>query len=226
MALKVGELYAVIRLEDGGFREELKAAQRALEGFKIGLESSRRAGAACVRLVGNDLAQAALGGLGKLRASGVSIGRNFAQALARGIASGMPFIQNAARSAALAAKKAAEAALQIHSPSKVSMKLGGYFSQGMADGILKNARSVSLASGRMAEMAASGLRYTPVRRAAAYSVPSDAALTIDYDRLAAAMAQRQTVLVSNGRVLARSTAADNSQALGAYKRRVAMGYGG
>ncbi len=205
------------------FDAELKSfSDGAGTSFAAEFGSSGKAPAAAA---GTEIASEVKASATKALQAGATLGANFAGSLAKGIRDSIAKIRSAALAAALAAKKAVQSALQIHSPSKVSMKLGGYFSQGMADGILKNARSVSLASGRMAEMAASGLRYTPVRRAAS-SVPSDVALTIDYDRLAGAMAQRQTVLVSNGRVLARSTAADNSQALGAYKRRVAMGYGG
>lgn len=159
--------------------------------------------------------------LGALSGQGRSAGLNFARGLAGGIASGTPAIRSAARRAAQAARRAAEAELQIHSPSRVGIKIGGYFSEGVAGGIGQGVRMVSGAANALARSAQRGMTR---REAANERVP--AAQTIDYDRLAQAMAEHQTVLVSNGKVLARSTAADNSQALGAYKRKVAKGYGG
>ena len=152
--------------------------------------------------------------LGALSGQGRSAGLNFARGLAGGITAGTPAIRSAAR-------RAAEAELQIHSPSRVGIKIGGYFSEGVAGGIGQGTRMVSGAANALARSAQRGMAR---REAANERVP--AAQTIDYDRLAQAMAEHQTVLVSNGKVLARSTAADNSQALGAYKRKVAKGYGG
>lgn len=200
MAMQVGELFATLTLDDSAFYRATASAQSALAALSRSL--------------------------GALSGQGRSAGLNFARGLAGGITAGTPAIRGAARRAAQAARRAAQAELQIHSPSKVSLKIGGYFSEGMADGILKNMRMVSGAATQLAGMAAAGLTYTPVRRPGSTFAGAQSVQTIDYDRLAQAMAEHQTVLVSNGKVLARSTAADNSQALGAYKRRVAKGYGG
>lgn len=211
---------------DGGSEAFYSAGSSGGSSYATGVSDAIEDGQDNVQTAANGLADSAQSGTASMKNSGVSVGRNFAQSLARGITAGMPAIQNAARAAALAAKRAAESALQIHSPSKVSLKIGGYFSEGMADGILKNMRMVSGAATQLAGMAAAGLKYTPVRRPGSTFAGAQSVQTIDYDRLAQAMAEHQTVLVSNGKVLARSTAADNSQALGAYKRRVAKGYGG
>lgn len=211
---------------EGGSEAFYSAGSSGGSSYATGAADAIEDGQGNVQIAANGLADSAQSGAASMKNSGVSIGRNFAQSLARGITAGTPAIQNAARAAALAAKRAAESALQIHSPSKVSLKIGGYFSEGMADGILKNMRMVSGAATQLAGMAAAGLKYTPVRRPGSTFAGAQSAQTIDYDRLAQAMAEHQTVLVSNGKVLARSTAADNSQALGAYKRRVAKGYGG
>lgn len=211
---------------EGGSEAFYSAGSSGGSSYATGVSDAIGDGQDNVQTAAHGLADSAQSGAASMKNSGVSVGRNFAQSLARGITAGTPAIQNAARAAALAAKRAAESALQIHSPSKVSLKIGGYFSEGMADGILKNMRMVSGAATQLAGMAAAGLKYTPVRRPGSTFAGAQSAQTIDYDRLAQAMAEHQTVLVSNGKVLARSTAADNSQALGAYKRRVAKGYGG
>lgn len=200
MAMQVGELFATLKLDDSAFYKATASAQSALSALSRALSG--------------------------LSGQGRTAGLNFARGLAGGITSGTPYIRSAAASAALAAKRAAEQALQIHSPSRVSLKIGGYFSEGMADGILKEARRVSGAASQLAGMAAAGLNYTPVRRAESTFFSAQNVQAIDYDRLAQAMANQQTLLISNGKVLARSTAADNSEALGAYNRRVAKGYGG
>lgn len=211
---------------EGGSEAFYSAGSSGGSSYATGVSDAIGDGQDNVQTAAHGLADSAQSGAASMKNSGVSVGRNFAQSLARGITAGTPAIQNAARAAALAAKRAAESALQIHSPSKVSLKIGGYFSEGMADGILKNMRMVSGAATQLAGMAAAGLKYTPARRPGSTFAGAQSAQTIDYDRLAQAMAEHQTVLVSNGKVLARSTAADNSQALGAYKLRVAKGYGG
>lgn len=217
---------ATTSTSEGGSEAFYSAGSSGGSSYATGVSDAIGDGQDNVQTAAHGLANSAQSGAASMKNSGVSVGRNFAQSLARGITAGTPAIQNAARAAALAAKRAAESALQIHSPSKVSLKIGGYFSEGMADGILKNMRMVSGAATQLAGMAAAGLKYTPVRRPGSTFAGAQSAQTIDYDRLAQAMAEHQTVLVSNGKVLARNTAADNSQALGAYKRRVAKGYGG
>lgn len=199
--MQVGELFATLKLDDSAFYKATASAQSALSALSRALSG--------------------------LSGQGRTAGLNFARGLAGGITSGTPYIRSAAASAALAAKRAAEQALQIHSPSKVSLKIGGYFSEGMADGILKEARRVSGAASQLAGMAAADLRDAPAPRLGGLSESAQGRVqAIDYDRLAQAMANQQTLLISNGKVLARSTAADNSEALGAYNRRVAKGYGG
>ncbi len=96
----------------------------------------------------------------------------------------------AVRSIALAAAQAARSALQINSPSKVFAQIGDYTGQGFEGGLKQSMMRARATMGALMNPA-----YLTGGNGSTSSVPSDAALTIDYDRLAAAMAQRQTVLV-------------------------------
>ena len=71
----------------------------------------------------------------KLTQSAMSAGQCFADGISNGINNNQWKISNAAKNSALAAKNAFNGALQIHSPSRVMMKAGGYFTEGVAIGI-------------------------------------------------------------------------------------------
>ena len=88
-----------------------------------------------------------------ISASGTQGGKMFSSGLAAGIRAGKSSITSAAREVARAAVSAANAALKIQSPSRVMMKSGGYFDEGFAKGILKEAATVRNASAYMANMA-------------------------------------------------------------------------
>ena len=153
-----------------------------------------------------------------------SIGVSAVNGIIAGVNSRRAALISTMRSIALAAAQAARSALKINSPSKVFTQIGEYTGLGFEDGLKRSmikARStmgVLMNPAYLTGRTAGGGRIMGMARA-----PEPA---LDYDRLAEIMAGHQTVLVSNGRVLARNTAADNSEALGAYKRRVAKGYGG
>ena len=64
-----------------------------------------------------------------------SAGQNFSNGISTGIRNNQWRVSNAAKDSAVAAKNAFNSALQIHSPSRVMMKSGGWFTEGIALGI-------------------------------------------------------------------------------------------
>ena len=87
----------------------------------------------------------------------VSAMRSSGEAYANGIATGMSSNQwkiiQAARNSGLSAKNAFNAALQIHSPSRVMAKSGRYFDAGVASGIESDMADIESAASKVAELA-------------------------------------------------------------------------
>ena len=71
----------------------------------------------------------------KMIESATSAGQSFADGVTAGINNNQWKVSNAAKNSALAAKNAFNSALQIHSPSRVMKKAGGFFTEGIALGI-------------------------------------------------------------------------------------------
>lgn len=107
--------------------------------------------------------------LASARSAGAALGQGFAN----GIASKYSAVMSAANRIANAAANRIRSALRIHSPSKVSFELGGYFGEGFADGIY--------ASMRMAQQSVNalsvGARSTLAVSAAAPAAQSPAGLS-------------------------------------------------
>lgn len=85
--------------------------------------------------------------------AGKQIGMDFSIGLARGIRGGMGSVVDAARAVAAAAAAASRAALDIHSPSRVSEGIGLQFAAGFAGGIADKENAVSRAAGRLCGIA-------------------------------------------------------------------------
>lgn len=77
-----------------------------------------------------------------------------------GIEGGKSGVVNAARNMATAARDAANSALEIHSPSKVFARIGGFVAQGMAQG-MNSDTSPAVASASMAQSAANAAVSAP-----------------------------------------------------------------
>lgn len=84
-------------------------------------------------------------GRGKVYNAGAYISKGFAQ----GMRSCMAEIESAARRMAAAADKAVRAKAKIHSPSKVSAKLGDYWGTGFVNGIMDKVKEVKRASEKL-----------------------------------------------------------------------------
>lgn len=80
-----------------------------------------------------------------------SAGMDLMRGLVQGIMNGMSWVVNAAKNVAQSAVNAAKSALGIHSPSRVFRGIGGYISQGLGIGILKDGNRAIDASRRLAK---------------------------------------------------------------------------
>lgn len=100
------------------------------DAIKAGTGTTRAAVSAVM-----DAAKAAANGLGS---AGTTAGLQFSQGLANGIISGRNGVAQAAAQVATAAVQAAQANLEIHSPSKIAEYFGRMFDSGLARGIRKN----------------------------------------------------------------------------------------
>lgn len=89
-----------------------------------------------------------------------SLGGYASEGFENGLTSRMGYVYNAARSIAIEAMNAAQEALDSHSPSRETMKLGEYFSQGMAIGILNLGDRVENAGYTIADKAKLALSDT------------------------------------------------------------------
>lgn len=101
-------------------------------------------------------------------------GYNLAAGLARGIRGGQSLAVNAARNMVQAAIVAANAAADVHSPSRVFYKIGDYMVQGMANALSDGEPSVYTAGQSMTEKAVEGAR----RAAAMLSTVVDSDLDV------------------------------------------------
>lgn len=89
-----------------------------------------------------------------------SLGGYASEGFENGLTSRMGYVYDAARSIAIEAMNAAQEALDSHSPSRETMKLGEYFSQGMAIGILNLGDRVENAGYTIADKAKLALSDT------------------------------------------------------------------
>ena len=80
-------------------------------------------------------------------------GDNFANGVARGIIRNKWVVENAARELANAGNNAYKNALQIHSPSRVMMKSGSFFAEGVELGISEGISGVEKTATKMADIA-------------------------------------------------------------------------
>ncbi|MBP3409685.1 MAG: phage tail tape measure protein [Clostridia bacterium] len=162
-----------------------------------------------------------------MKSSGINAGKMFSSGIASGILSGKGIIANAARKVAQAAIDAANAKLQIASPSRVMEKSGGFFSEGFARGIWNAAQSAVSAASGMASMAANA---ATIRRPVGGFVVGGASAygggaVIDYDRMAEAMSNYQMVMNMDGKRVAKINARNAERAQNSRRYGLALGYG-
>ena len=194
------------------------AAQSAVDGLASGIASGGGAAVSAAAGISRSVAQA----LGSAAASAPSLGGRFSAGLASGIASGRSAVIAAAASVARAAISAAQSALQIHSPSRVTADFGEAFDRGFVKGMLTRSPEVVRAVERVVTVTPSATAEAVAARAVSPVPPRE---RVDYDRLAAAAASRPTVLMLDGRTLAEASAAQTARAQNARTRRIAVRYG-
>ena len=135
--------------------------------------------------------------------------------ISQGFASGMQSCLGAVRAAAAALASAAEAAVRakakIHSPSRVTGKLGQYWGKGLGLGMLKEARFVERASEKLVSIP----NITTPRLAAAYS----GEMSADYDYYRNSEYTIEVPLTVDGREVARATASYTQEELNKKQTR-------
>ena len=156
-------------------------------------------------------------------------GYNLSFGMAQGILSGQSTVINAAVRVAQAAIRAANNTLEVHSPSRVLMETGQNAGQGLAIGMMNEISAVERASQSVASALIEGstVRNPALRAAVPYheSRQRRETLSIDYDRLAQAMARLNIRLDYDGRTVGRIGAEDTARGQAEYRRSTALGFG-
>ena len=174
----------------------------------------------------------ALSGVGSglsLSDQGVSIGKSMTDGLAKGIRDGKSQVIKAAAEVATAAIREAKNKLEVHSPSRVFAEIGRMNDEGLAKGMLGGIRLVSRSASEVAQASADAMSFKPNngfgRLAAMSAGYNNNQNSIDYDRLADAVASRPAYFDVNGKRIATATVTDNSEALTARNKRILAGVG-
>ncbi|MCM3090203.1 MULTISPECIES: phage tail tape measure protein [unclassified Cytobacillus] len=87
-----------------------------------------------------------------------NIGRNIIQGLINGLTGMLGSLMRTASNIANSIKDKIKGALRIHSPSRVAIELGGFFTEGLEDGLLSRAKQLMKASTQIGETVAVGTR--------------------------------------------------------------------
>lgn len=152
-----------------------------------------------------------------MNGSGINAGKMFSAGIATGILSGRSGVISAAISVARAAVSAMRSELQIHSPSRVTQKLGEMTGQGFEQGMVESLNAAI----RSAQGIVGSMNLTP--RLSAPDLSS--AFASAAGSIADAEGSRPIYLNVNGRTLATVTAADTRRAQNSYNRTIALGVG-
>ena len=152
-----------------------------------------------------------------MNGSGINAGKMFSAGIATGILSGRSGVISAAISVARAAVSAMRSELQIHSPSRVTQKLGEMTGQGFELGMVESLNAAI----RSAQNVVGSMNLTPRLNAPDLS----SAFASAAGSIADAEGSRPIYLNVNGRTLATVTAADTRRAQNSYNRSIALGVG-
>ena len=189
-----------------------KTSGRAVgNNFNSGVMAGMAAAATTASTMSNTTVAAMRSAAGGAYNSGVYIGAG----LARGMSSQIGPVRAAATQLAAAAEAAIRAKAQIHSPSKVSDKLGGYYGTGFGNGILDKVRYVKRAVMHLVDIPA--LASAPEIGVNLRSGAEDLEEAYSYTRTA-----RYTVYVPvdiDGREVARATASYTKEEIEKQEKR-------
>jgi TP901 family phage tail tape measure protein len=132
--------------------------------------------------------------VGQVQSKFTESGRSFSQGLANGINADAWRVESAATNTANRANAAYKKALDIHSPSRVMKKGGGYFSLGIAEGIKSKTAEVAAAARAISQTAVSSVDFSYDTFSA--NVPTSkqlsAKLDVAYDARLSEINTRQT----------------------------------
>lgn len=120
-------------------------ANSAMNSFNSGISSGGSRAVSTARSISSSVASALRSAGSSAYSSGVYIG----QGLANGMRSQLANVRSIASQLAAQAEKAIRAKAQIHSPSRVTEKLGEYWGQGYVNGILSMAKEAVSASKKL-----------------------------------------------------------------------------
>lgn len=189
-----------------------KTSGRAVgNNFNSGVMAGMAAAATTASTMSSTTVAAMRSAAGGAYNSGVYIGAG----LARGMSSQIGPVRAAATQLAAAAEAAIRAKAQIHSPSKVSDKLGGYYGTGFGNGILDKVRYVKRAVMHLVDIPA--LASAPEIGVNLRSGAEDLEEAYSYTRTA-----RYTVYVPvdiDGREVARATASYTKEEIEKQEKR-------
>lgn len=179
------------------------------------------------REVGNSIKMGAANGVVGGASMAFSAGANFAKGYANGIESQISAIANKAAEMVRAAIRAANAAQDSGSPSRVMEQVGNWYGQGYVRGIVNQIRYVRKAAGGMADSAVNALTMrSNATPALAMAGGMNARDSMDYDRLAYAMSQRPApVLDLDGKRVAEINSNNTAVAQNSRSRNIATRYG-
>lgn len=194
------------------------------ESFAVDYASGIAAATSAVNTAASTISEAAISEIDDGLDDASSIGSDFSAGLASGILAGRSGVISAAASVARAAAAAAKAALDIHSPSGVTMDYGEYFDLGFIAGIKNLEPDVEAAARDALYLEPPSRLLYADQNAPAPAQP--ASLTIDYERLAEAMDRRRMVLTMDGRRVAEINADNAERARNNRNKSIALGYYG
>ena len=120
-------------------------ANSAMSKFNSGISSGGNRAVSTARSISSSITSALRSAGNSAYSSGVYIGRG----LANGMRSQLANVRSIASQLAAQAEKAIRAKAQIHSPSRVTEKLGEYWGQGYVNGILSMAKEAVSASRKL-----------------------------------------------------------------------------
>lgn len=161
-------------------------------GMKSGLAKAKSAAASTVTSVTSRLRSG--------RSGAYSAGAYISLGFAQGMRSQLGSIRSAANQMVAAANKAIQAKAKIHSPSKLTDKLGGYYGEGFVNGVLGMVRDAQAAAERLVTIPA--MNGPELAFAGAYG----GELSADYDYTRKAEYNITVVSTLDGREVARNTA--------------------
>ena len=121
------------------------SGKQAANGFSVALQS----GYARALSLSRSAVSSILSALRGAQSGAYSAGYNIGAGLANGMSASLGRVQSIAAQLAAAAERAIRAEAQIHSPSRVTDKLGQYFGEGWVQGILSMAKDAKQATAEL-----------------------------------------------------------------------------